>query len=255
MIKEKKAKKIRSVVVKQDNSVDSLISQAITANANVETMEKLFSLREKMKAEKATEAFVVALGQFQAQCPTIEKTKKVMNKDGITVRYQFAPLDSIAKQIQKPLQNCGLSYSWDTKKNDKGSIIAVCTITHVLGHSQSSEFEIPIDTEGYMTAPQKVASALTFAKRYSLCNALGISTADEDTDATDVNKEKSAKSIKSKIMFALKNLGQNTSTKETCNASVLTLTNLQLNEQNYDEILDRLEILIDEKQNDKDIKI
>ena len=243
------AEKTKSVVVKkQDSSVDSLISQAISSNANVDVMEKLFSLREKMKAEQAKEAFVTALGNFQAQCPVIEKTKKVMNKDGVTVRYQFAPLDSIVKQIQKPLQNNGLSYDWDTI-NDKvnKTMKAICTVTHTLGHSKQSEFEIPIDPEGYMTAPQKVASALTFAKRYSLCNALGISTADEDTDATDVNKEKNAKSPKAKIMIALRTLGEKTATAEDCKGAVMKLTKLELTDKNFEEILGRLEIIIEEK--------
>src|SRR3990167_2131118 len=107
---------------------------------------------------------------FQDSCPAIKKTKKVMNKDGRTVRYQYAPLDSIVEQIKAPLKSAELSYRWETS-NEKQEITAICTVTHVLGHSESSKFAVPIDTEGYMTAPQKYASALTFAKRYSLCNA------------------------------------------------------------------------------------
>src|SRR3990167_10453941 len=107
---------------------------------------------------------------FQDSCPVIKKTKKVLNKDGRTVRYQYAPLDSIVEQIKKPLKEAGVSYRWETK-NANGEITAICTVTHILGHSESSEFAVPIDKEGFMTAPQKYASALTFAKRYSLCNA------------------------------------------------------------------------------------
>jgi hypothetical protein len=75
--------------------------------------------------------------------------------------------------------------------------------------------------DGYMTAPQKYASAQTFAKRYALCNVLGISTGDEDTDATDVNKENTAKSDKAKIMFLLKALEKDS--KEIIK-NILTLT-------------------------------
>ena len=78
--------KKKTAIVPRDESVNVLISQALTANVSVETMEKLFALREKVKAEQAKEAFVTAMSKFQEQCPTIEKTKKVMNKDGLTVR-------------------------------------------------------------------------------------------------------------------------------------------------------------------------
>lgn len=235
------------------NSAEGLIAQAIEKGLGVETMERLFSLREKVKAEQAKEAFVQAMAGFQSECPVIEKTKKVMNKDGATVRYKYAPIDSIVEQIKKPLANHGLAYTW-TVKNEVGKITAICKVTHKLGHSEESSFEIPIDSEGYMTAPQKVASALTFAKRYSLCNSLGISTGDEDTDATDVNKEKDAKSVKSKIAFRLKALKEKTGKKEEVAEAVKRLTNLELEEKNFEEIASRLQTIIEENNADKEIR-
>jgi len=244
-------KKENTSIVKKEKvenqSVDSFISQAIAQNLPVETMERLFSLRKEVKAEMAKEEFTAALSGFQSECPVIEKTKKVLNKDGQSVRYMFAPIDSIVKQIQDPLGKFKFAYTWEVK-NTPGFITAVCTITHALGHTQSSEFMIPIDTEGYMSAPQKYASALTFAKRYSLCNALGISTGDEDTDAVDVNKEKTAKSDKSKIMFLLKALKKDTSTKEAIELSVREISKLELNDENLSEIVERLEITVKENQ-------
>lgn len=237
------------VVKKQDSSVDSFITQALASNANVETMEKLFALRERVKAEQAKEAFVKALSKFQSECPKIDKTKKVMNKDGTTVRYKFAPLDVIVEQIKKVVAQNGFSYTWDVK-NEVGFITAVATITHELGHSQASEFKIPIDKEGYMTEPQKYASALTFAKRYSLINAFGISTGDEDTDATDVNKQKEAKSIKSKIILTLRTLGEKTNTKQEVEEAINRLTKLEATDGNFEEILGRLEILEAESHDD-----
>lgn len=235
-------------VLKRDDSVHELISQALMNNVPVETMEKLFALREKVKAEQAKEAFVLSLSAFQGETKTIEKTKKVMNKDGTTVRYHYAPLDVIVDQIKASLSKNGFSYTWNVI-NDTGVITAVCTITHSMGHSQTSEFKIPIDTEGYMTAPQKVASALTFAKRYSLCNALGISTGEEDTDATDVGKEKTPKSEKSKIMFLLKTLGyeKDLHTKEGVEAIIFEKTQLTVEDKNLKEIVSRLEVLVSEK--------
>lgn len=241
--------KITKVETKHDDSVNTLIAQAITANVPVETLERLFALREKVKAEQAKEAFVTALATFQSEIKTIAKTKKVMGKDG-KLRYMFAPMDSIIDQVKKPMGEHGFSYTWSVDNSQPGFVTAVCTITHSLGHSQTSDFKIPIDADAYMTAPQKVASALTFAKRYSFCNALGISTGDEDTDATDVNKEKSAKSPKSKIVFLLKALGREkaTETKEGVATAIKDLTSLDLTDANLGEIVTRLEILVKEKE-------
>lgn len=246
--------KTREVQAPQNQSVEGLISQAISQGLPVETMERLFALREKVKAEQAREAFVEAMSQFQSVCPIIEKTKVVMNKDGQSVRYKFAPLDAIADQIKKPLADNSLAYKW-VVENKPGVINATCIVYHKLGHSEPSSFEVPIDTEGYMTAPQKYASALTFAKRYSLLNALGISTGDEDTDATDVGKEKAPLNDKSKIVFLLRTLKEPTSDKTKIEEAVKKLTSLDLVEANYGEIVSRLELLVKERQSDEDAKV
>lgn len=231
---------------RDNNSVETFISQAIAANAPVETMERLFDLRSKVKAEAAKEAFVEALGRFQQECPVIKKTRKVMNKDGRGVRYHFAPLDGIAEQIKNPMRNNSLSYSWDTARKDD-QMEVTCKLTHILGHSETSTLEIPIDKEGFMTAPQKVASATTFAKRYTLLNVTGITTADEDDDSLSTPKEADAKSDKAKITLRLRTLKEKTATRQDIEEAVQRLTSLSLEEQNYPEIAARLQVIIDER--------
>lgn|SRR3990167_1916633 len=239
----KKTKEI--TVSKDESSVTNLISQAIAGNVSVETLERLFSLREKVKAEAAKEAFVAALAGFQQDCPIIKKTKDVLNKDGRTVRYSFAPIDSIVTQIKAPLLKHGISYRWEVDTKD-GKVTAKAIVTHLLGHSESSSFEVPVDTEGYMTNPQKNASALTFAKRYSLCNALGIATGEEDTDATDAG-QKDAKDPRTKIITRLRSLGEKTGTKDEIQEAVKRLTTLDLVKENFDEIVTRLEVVISDR--------
>lgn len=239
--------------VQENSSVEALIQQGIERGLTVDTMERLLAMRKEVKAEQAKEAFVQALTDFQSEVPTIQKTKKVMNKDGRTVRYSFAPLDSIVEQIRIPLKKYGLSYRWETK-NTSDLVTAICTITHVFGHSESSSFEVPIDPEGFMTKPQKYASALTFAKRYSLTNSLGISTGDEDTDATDVGKERDALNPKAKIMFLLRTLKEDTVDKDKIAAAVKRITSLPLEEKNYETIIARLETQVQENHEDPEVR-
>lgn len=187
MAKEKKNEVEVVAQVKESMSVESFILKAIESNTPVETMEKLFGLREKVKAEQAKEAFTKAMARFQANCPVIEKKKIVKDKQG-KERYRYAPLDEIVSQVKKVLGDNSLSYKFDTVDEDK-FLTVICTVTHELGHSQSSSFKIPIDHEDYMTVSQKYGARVTFAKRYSFCNVLGILTGDEDTDANE-DKEK-----------------------------------------------------------------
>ncbi len=236
-----------TAAVQSNVTPEVLIAQAIQQGLPVEMMERLLAMRKELREEQAREAFTASLSAFQGQCPIIEKTKRVLNKDGKSLRYMYAPLEAITEAIKRPLAANGLSYTWSVE-HAQGFMVATCKITHVLGHSEVSAFSIPIDLDGYMTAPQKYASSQTYAKRYALCNALGISTGEEDTDATTVGKEPEAKSPKAQIVLALRALGQKTETKEQIEASVKQLTTLPLEEKNYADIVERLNILVTEKQ-------
>ena len=167
--------------VPQD-SFGAMVQRAIDKGVPVETMERLLAMYEKLQARQAKAAFDAALASFQGECPTIAKTTKVLNKDGRSVRYRYAPLDEIVGQIKGLLQKHGFSYSVDAGM-EPGFIRATCRVTHRLGHSEISSFAVPIDRDAFMNPAQKVASALTFAKRYAFCNGFGILTGDEDDDS------------------------------------------------------------------------
>jgi len=166
------------------NSADALIAQAIDKNVSVESLERLLAMRKELKLEHAEEQYNQAMSMFQAECPTIKKTKSVVGRDGV-VRYKFAPIESIVHQVKHLLEKHGFSYSVQTETDTTNrSVKAICTVKHILGHSEHSSFSVPTG-EGtqLMSAPQVIAAALTFAKRYAFCNAFGILTGDTDNDA------------------------------------------------------------------------
>lgn len=168
----------------QQLSVENLISLAIKKDASIDTIERIFNLRDKMKSEWAKKQFDESMAAFQSECPVIKKTKAVNNKPekGGGLRYKFAPLDSIVMQVKELLRKHGFTYTTDAQVNES-RVTAVCKVTHTAGHSETSQFTIPIDPDAFMTGAQKFAAALTFAKRYAFCNAFGILTGDEDDDA------------------------------------------------------------------------
>ena len=95
------------------NSADALLSQAVAAGASIDTLERLMALRESMLAEKAKEAFNIAMAAFQAECPVIVKTKGVKTKNGV-VAYRYAPIDSIVEQ------EASLAETWISLHRDDG---------------------------------------------------------------------------------------------------------------------------------------
>jgi ERF superfamily len=166
-----------------------LIAKAIEQKLPVKTLESLLAMRERLKAERAREAYFSALSAFQAACPVIPKSKAVYNKDGRTVRYHYAPLGEIVRKVAPLLTGHGLSFRFDaTFEAAPPAQVVTCTVYHLLGHSEASTFRSPIEQEAYMNEIQRSGSSLSYGKRYALCNALGI-VADEDDDGVASGNE------------------------------------------------------------------
>lgn len=181
---------------------EDMMVQAIEKGMSVDTLERIMGMRRELVQEAAKAAFYRALAGFQSVCPTIKKTKIVRNTKGDDrgkVRYRYAPIDSIIEQTREARLAWALSHTMVTEQTAT-SVKALCTLHHEAGWSETTSFEVPIDAEAYMTAPQKAAAALTFAKRYALCNAYGIVTGDEDNDANpeDAETEVLAEAVDSK---------------------------------------------------------
>jgi hypothetical protein len=168
----------------------ALLAKAIEHNVSVDTLERLLTLRERLKAEQARDAFFMALAAFQGACPVIAKTKTITIRpqSGAGYSYKYAPLDVIVEQVRGHLQEHGLSYTIKTRQ-DEGSLTAICEVHHEAGHTEASELTVPIDRAARMNDTQKVGAARTYAMRYAFCNAFGILTGDEDTDAATVEPD------------------------------------------------------------------
>ena len=166
----------------QLSAVDSttLIDAAIRQGSAMEVIKELRVMRSEDLARQAKSNFDAAMASFQSECPVIVKSKAVMNKDGRSVRYHYAPLDSILAQVRPYLDKHSFIFQFTTCTT--GTRVKVTCKVECAGHSETSEFESPIDPQAFMNEQQKFAAALTYAKRYAFCNAFGILTADEDVD-------------------------------------------------------------------------
>lgn len=156
----------------------SLIAQAIEKGLGVAELEKLMSLQERWEANQARKAFFDCFTKFQSDCPELRKTKEVAFKD---VKYKYAPLAEITRQIGKLLKSNELSYRWEISDNEK-EIKVTCLISHVDGHTERTTMTANPDTTGSKNAIQARGSTIEYLKRYTLIGALGLSTADSDID-------------------------------------------------------------------------
>lgn len=170
------------VAVVEAGTPASFIADAIKQGLPIETMERLFALYERREADGARKAFYGALSAFQAAVPPLAKDAVVdfTSPKGRTY-YKHASLPAIAEAIRKPLETHGLCYRF-TADTEDGKVRVTCIVTHVAGHSEETSMTAPADTSGSKNAIQALGSGMTYLRRYTLVAALGLTTADEDTD-------------------------------------------------------------------------
>lgn len=169
-----KVTKFQPPTLVHDVTPNALLQLAVQQGADIGKLEQLMALQERWEANEARKAFVVAMASFKADPPTIRKNKHVAFG---TTRYDHATLDEVTGKIAAGLARHGLSHSWSVAQAD-GAITVRCTITHVLGHSESVTMTSGADTSGQKNAIQAIGSAVTYLQRYTLLAATGLSTSD-----------------------------------------------------------------------------
>jgi hypothetical protein len=186
MKKETKKKKIErgEIIVAQEPreiSAESLIFEGIQNGMPVETMEKLLAMRRELKAEQAKREYDIAMANFQDECPIIKNKKSVPTKSG-KIAYSYAPIETIVEIVKPILTKHGFSYSIKTATTPE-MVTATCISKHTSGHSEETSFSVERGSRtDVMSNSQVTAAALSFATRYALRNAFGITTAGEDRE-------------------------------------------------------------------------
>lgn len=164
-----------------------MLQMALERGTDLDQLQKLMDLQERWEKNEARKAFVVALSDFKAAPPTLMKNKKAsFGKDNSAkTEYEYATLPQVVGVIAPALSKHGLSHRWSTSQDDK-AIVVTCTLTHVMGHSESVTLQAPADITGSKNAIQAIGSTVTYLERYSLLAITGLAAAGQDDDGGGV---------------------------------------------------------------------
>ncbi|WP_226780306.1 ERF family protein [Oceaniglobus trochenteri] len=160
----------------------SMIERMVTDPASdLDKLERMLAMKERMDAHSAMVAFSQALAEARSEIPPIIKDAEVdfTTQKGRT-HYKHETLSGIAKVIDPILSKHGLSYRYRTSQ--QGGVMVTCIISHRLGHSEETTLAGAPDQSGNKNNFQAVGSAVTYLQRYTLKAALGLS-AEVDDDA------------------------------------------------------------------------
>lgn len=168
---------------------------------DIDRMERLLQLHERLVERQAKTAYAEALARLQPKLPIIKERGAIKNNSG-AVQSKYAFWEDIVGVITPLLASEGFSLSFRTGNND-GKIQVTGVLTHSRGHSEETTLDLPADTSGSKNAVQAVASSVSYGKRYTAGALLNLRTGELDNDGQggggDTLSEKQVADLKALI--------------------------------------------------------
>lgn len=166
--------------IQQENSILNIIASAVANDIDVDKLERLIALQERVMNGESEKAFNAAFAKMQAEIPEIEHNKAIEHSGKRISTY--ARYETIVEVTRPILKKYGFAVSFNTPQPE-GKVTVICTLRHEAGHSIETSLTLPNDTGGAKSAVQAVGSAVSYGKRYTLCAILNIATRGEDDEA------------------------------------------------------------------------
>lgn len=149
-------------------------------SVDIERMERLLQMHERLVDRKAKADYAEALARLQPKLPVIKERGAIRNSSG-AVQSRYAFWEDIVGVITPLLAAEGFSLSFRTGNRD-GKIQVTGVLTHAHGHSEETTLELPADISGSKNPVQAVASSVSYGKRYTAGALLNLRTGELDND-------------------------------------------------------------------------
>lgn len=159
----------------------SKLLELITAskNINLDKMDKLVALYDKVRADEALRAYNADFIRMKPNLPRVLRTK-----ENSQTTSKYAPLEDINAAIDPILSQFGFGSSFTILNQTKDDVTAEIQVRHSGGHIEKTVLTMPLDKMGpkgtvNKTDIQAIASTITYLKRVGLGLILNISTGDD----------------------------------------------------------------------------
>jgi ERF superfamily len=165
---------------------------AFDPRADVDKLERLTAMYERLKAKEAELAFNTAKGRILKKLagikivknrPVLSEVDNGKSQRGVFEAFKYAPLEEIDKHLRPLLAEEEMDLSYSDEPCDGGGILIRGRLKHLpSGHFEDSFMPAPPDTTGGKSSVQAVGSTNSFLRRYVACNIFNIVVVGDDDD-------------------------------------------------------------------------
>lgn len=167
--------------VSESAAILSVIERAARdPQVDIDKMERLMAMHERMLARQAKAAYNDALAQLQPKLPVVSERGGITNAAG-KVQSKYALWEDVVTTISPMLSEHGFALSFRVSRDgDRQNVTGI--LSHRDGHSEETTLSLPLDMSGSKNAVQGVGSTVSYGKRYTTQALLNIVSGDQDND-------------------------------------------------------------------------
>lgn len=166
--------------ISNETNIMAVISRAAAdPSCDIDKLERLMAMHERMQARDAEAEFNAAMAAMQSDIPSIaERGAIVVNGQK---RSDYATFEDINDVIKPIMQTHGFAITFKVE-NVAAGLSVTGILMHRAGHRESTTMLLPLDTSGSKNAVQAVGSSTSYGKRYVMSALLNLTTRGEDDD-------------------------------------------------------------------------
>lgn len=158
-------------------AIISMIERAAKdPNVDIDKMERLLQMQERVLAQRARAAFASALASLQQELPVVRERGRGDKQ------AKFALWEDLNEAIRPAMGRHGFSLTFRVSSSGAGKLAVTGVLMHRDGHAEETTMELPLDNSGSKNAVQSVGSSTSYGKRYVAMAILNITSTGEDDD-------------------------------------------------------------------------
>lgn len=163
--------------------IQVIAAAARDPSVDIEKMERLWVMHEKLKARADEEAFNAAMNKAQGEMGRVS-----VDAANQQTRSTYATYGQLDKAVRPIYTRHGFSISFNEGEGaPEGHARILAYVSHSAGHTRTYKADIPNDGKGakggdVMTKTHATGSAHSYGRRYLLKDIFNIAIGEEDTD-------------------------------------------------------------------------
>ena len=163
--------------------IQAISAAAANPQTDIEKMERLWAMHERIVARDAEQAFNESMGAAQGDMGRI--SADATNKQ---THSKYATYGQLDRHVRPVYTAHGFSLSFDTADGaPEGCLRVLAYVSHKAGHTRTYRADVPSDGKGakggdVMTKTHATGSAMSYGMRYLLKMIFNIAIGEDDDD-------------------------------------------------------------------------